>query len=65
MTGKNVPSEFEEATIGTLLVTPAFCEYFGLDADDRYLDEQIVWNQRRADNGFAWGEINKIDLDDA
>lgn len=65
MTGLNVPPVFEEATISTLLSRADFCEYFSIDADDRYLHDAIFEAQREADSMQPWGSIEKINLDEA
>lgn len=63
LTGWNVPDEFEDQSIESLLGYSNFCSFFGLEVDDQALAEALMNTQAIADGGFPWGTLNKIEVD--
>lgn len=68
LTGWNVPEEFEEQGIESLLSNSKFRRFFGLDFDPDVhfgLIQAIIDAQGMADGVCAWGTIDKINVDAA
>lgn len=63
LTGWNVPIEFEDQSIESLLDYSNFRAFFGLEVDDQALAAALIDVQEIADGGYAWGTLNSIAVD--
>lgn len=65
LTGWNMPEEFEDNSIESLLDHSKFRNFFGLEFDyaQAEIADALVWAQGLADEGYTWGSLKKINVD--